>query len=312
MTFSQCSGVSTLLEMLTYRRPASSKTERRFIREHIFPLGMSIDDAGNVYKRIGDAPVLWSCHTDTVHRAGGQQLVTVQDGYAMLPKDSLSNCLGADDTAGVWLMREMILAERPGLYVFHRGEEIGGVGSSHVARKGSRLLEGTLCAIALDRAGTNDVITHQGGRCCSDTFAQRLADKLGMGFRPDDSGVFTDTANYVDHIGECTNLSVGYYKQHRTEECLDIPFLLSLRDRLLEIDTADLPIVRKPGEADAYDFGGWADRYSDFTDYRSWFDQGTMSDLVRSHPEEIADLLIDYGFDMKELLRELGQRGVIQ
>jgi len=309
MTFERNGAVSTLLEMLTARRPAGSRTERRFIREHISPLGMGVDKYGNLYKRIGDAPVMWSCHTDTVHRDGGRQLVIVRDGFAELPKDTTSNCLGADDTAGVWLMCEMIRAERPGLYVFHRAEEIGGVGSSHIAAHRPSWLDGILCAIALDRAGTGDVITHQGGRCCSDVFAQRLAAKLGGAYKPCDRGVFTDTANYVDIIGECTNLSIGYYKQHTTGEHLDLPFLLSLRDTLLALDTRDLPIVRKAGEDDWDD---WGMAWSKHADYRSIYDQtpSSLTQLIRDYPEEVADLLLDYGIDAGELDREIRQRRV--
>src|SRR5215207_8746363 len=60
--------LETLHEMLTYRRPASSKTEEQFIERYIRPLGVATDGAGNLHKRIGNADILWSCHTDTVHR----------------------------------------------------------------------------------------------------------------------------------------------------------------------------------------------------------------------------------------------------
>src|SRR5689334_19940192 len=95
--------LQTIVAMLGYKRPAGSKTERAFIREWIRPLGVEQDKAGNLYKRIGDSPVLWSCHTDTVHKDGGGQLVAVKDGIATVASPN-SNCLGADDTAGIWLM----------------------------------------------------------------------------------------------------------------------------------------------------------------------------------------------------------------
>jgi hypothetical protein len=299
-----------LVEMLTSMRPAGSKSERRFIREYILPLGVEQDKAGNLIKRIGDAPVMWSCHTDTVHRQGGKQLVTIGDGMIQLAATSTSNCLGADDTAGVWLMTEMILANRPGLYVFHRGEEIGGVGSSHIASRTPRLADGILAAIALDRAGTQDVITHQGNRCCSDVFAASLAGQLGMGYRPDDTGVFTDTANYVDIIGECTNLSVGYYHQHRAKECLDATFLTQLRDTLLTLDTRDLTYSRKSGERDPLDYGIYGLDYGprDKDLAAEQYKQTRMSDMVRDFPEEVADILEAFGMDGDTLIRELELR----
>lgn len=306
---STANSVSTLLEMLTAKRPAGSKSERRFIREHIEPLGVTRDGFGNLFKRIGDAPVLWSCHTDTVHRDGGSQMVLVEDGFAVLPKDSQSNCLGADDTAGVWIMCEMIRAQRPGLYVFHRSEEIGGVGSSHIAMNNPGLLSGIACAIALDRRGTGDVITHQGPRCCSDAFAKALAKGLGGSYAPSSQGIFTDTANYIDLVGECTNLSVGYMNEHRATENLDIPFIVSLRDTLLSLDTRDLPIERKPGDPDDYDsFYEGGSHWSKWQDYGSAFDQRRLIDLVRDYPDEVSDILGELGYDAETLMREIKDR----
>jgi hypothetical protein len=169
-----------LLEMLSYRRPGGSKTERKFIRRYLAPLSMQIDQYGNHIKRIGDAPILWSCHTDTVHKFGGRQHTKIQSNIVSA-NDAQSNCLGADCTAGVWLMTEMIRANIPGLYVFHREEESGGMGSNWLLKNTPELLEGIKYAIAFDRRGNKSVITHQfGGRCCSDAFAASLANAIGM------------------------------------------------------------------------------------------------------------------------------------
>lgn len=318
MTFSthRSDSAATLVGMLAYRRPAGSKTERRFIREYIAPLGMTVDKLGNLYKRIGDAPVMWSCHTDTVHRMGGMQTLEVAGNLIGIPKGSISNCLGADDTAGIWLMREMILAKRPGLYLFHRAEEIGGVGSSHIATKTPELLKGIDCAIAFDRRGTNSVITHQGyGRCCSDAFAASLCEQLMLGYKPDDTGVFTDTANYTDIVGECTNVSVGYFAEHTRDECLDMAHVLALRDALMKVDAAKLTYNRAPGEDDwqfandnglSDDFDWCPDADQEPTSSRR---KGTLTELILDHPAEVADLLEEYGHDWSSLAEEIWQRG---
>lgn len=306
MTFSKTGDTRVLMEMLTRMRPAGSKTERMFIREYLAPLGLLCDRVGNLYKRIGDAPILWSCHTDTVHKVGGNQLVALDGETVTLAAKSASTCLGADDTAGIWLMREMILAERPGLYVFHRGEEIGGVGSSYVAKHTPELLRGIKAAIALDRKGYTSVITHQWGRCCSDVFAKSLAAELGMGFRPDDSGVFTDTANYVDLVGECTNISVGYFSQHTPSECLDVGFLVQLRAVLLSFDWRNLEFSRQPGELDPIDWSGSVFGSDTFPDDGSKL---TMRELVADYPSEVADILQDYGYDVHMLAQQIFDRG---
>lgn len=244
---------TSVLAMLSYARPEGSKAQEAFITRFLEPLGIGRDKAGNCIKRIGTAPVLWSSHTDTVHRKAGKQklFVTGDRGKVGLDKGSKFDCLGADDTAGVWLMAEMIRAEKPGLYIFHTGEEVGGIGSSFIADKTPALLNGIKYAIALDRKGYDSVISHQWSRCCSDDFAWELSRQLGGEYKPDDTGTFTDTANYTDFIGECTNLSVGYHEAHSNKEWLDLHFLEELRHKLInEVNIDSLPTTRLAGEID--------------------------------------------------------------
>lgn len=251
-----------LVEMLSYRRPAGSETEREFCERYIAPTGAVEDACGNWILHVGAAPVLWSCHTDTVHRHGGRQQVHVAaGGMISLSRKAQrkSNCLGADCTAGVWIMLEMIRAKVPGLYVFHYGEERGGIGSSWIADNSPELLSGIDYAIAFDRRGYNSVVTHQGwmgGACCSAIFAQALADMLGFPYAPDDGGIFTDTANYTHLVSECTNLSVGYFAEHSAHEQLDFEHLRNLRDAMLEIDVTSIGPRRVPSEHTFDVFGG--------------------------------------------------------
>ena len=245
--------INELTGMLKHKRPAYSKQDEIFIEQYIEPVNVFDDDAGNLIKVIGDDPeVMWSCHTDTVHMTSGYQEVRVKGQYIGV-NDKNSNCLGADDTAGVWLMLELIRAGKEGLYVFHRAEEVGGKGSSFIARNTPDLLKNIKCVIALDRKGTRDVITHQGTRCCSDTFAQSLADALDMKFELSDKGLFTDSANYTDIVGECTNLSVGYENAHSDKEILDMAFLQNLSNKLVALDYSKLVYDRKAGDIDEND-----------------------------------------------------------
>jgi hypothetical protein len=243
-------------EMLTYCRPHQSKTERRFIEAYIRPAKIKYDKKGNMYHQIGPAPVvLWSCHVDTVHTKKGMQKieywVDAQSGDTLLgvTKDSRSACLGGDDTTGVWLMLEMIKHKVPGLYIFHRGEECGGIGSKWIAENGKIILDGIKFAIAFDRKDTKSIITYQRStRCCSDEFANSLAEQLGMEHKCDDTGMWTDTAAYVDLIAECTNVSSGYFNAHSKDEYVNVDYLFKLRDALCKIDVSKLVEKRKPGE----------------------------------------------------------------
>jgi len=257
----------TLLEMLTYMRPAGSRAERKFINRFIRPTGAAPDTAGNYILRIGDAPVIWSAHTDTVHRDGGRQLLSVDGDVVSAPR---SNCLGADDTTGIWLMLAMIEAGVSGLYLFHRAEEQGCIGSGAIANNTPELLNGYLAAVAFDRRGVDSVVTHQyGRRCCSDNFAWSLAAQLPGEMLPDPTGVFTDTAEYMDLVPECTNVSVGYLHQHTKAEVQSLAFAEELRDALLELDTGALIIERDPATCTGYD---WDDgpSYSGRSPWPEW------------------------------------------
>lgn len=266
--------LAVLADMLTYRRPAGSDTERAFRIKYIetLPGNIAQDAYGNYHAYIGDGPYLmYSSHTDTVHRTPGRQSVHVSaDGTISLSKRAVregSNCLGADDTAGIFLMCEMMRAGVPGHYVFHYAEERGGIGSSNAAADAPELFAGDLACIAFDRRGTADVITHQAsGRTAGDRFAQSLADVLhaaGLpGYAPCDAGIFTDSASYTDLIGDCTNISIGYQNEHTTRETLNMSHLFALADALIGADWSRLVFERKPGDVDPDDWGYWPSRWT--------------------------------------------------
>lgn len=282
----QDADLKDLYRMFSYCRPHDSQTERDFVHKFLIPLDVELDAFGNVYKRIGNNPeIAWSSHIDTVHRAEGFQHLEIYDSKELrLTKDSKSSCLGADDTAGVWLMHQMIKAEKPGLYIFHRGEECGGKGSRWIVRENPALVTGIKTMIALDRRGYKSVITHQvGSRCASNEFGASLADALNINgdhdffkYDKDEGGSFTDSANYTDLIGECTNLSVGYEGAHGARETQHLNFLCLLRHTLIKLDPAKLVIKRAPGEKEApkwqrktsgrWEHGKWVEDY-DWSEY---------------------------------------------
>lgn len=245
-------------EMLEYRRPARSHTEEGFITRYIDTIpGIYADAYGNrllVRKGTPGSPrVMISCHTDSVHRMPGKQAVRVgRDGIVALGKrELLSNCLGADDCAGIYAALRMIEAGVQATFVFHRDEESGGRGSAWLAANYGDWLRTFDVCLALDRRGTRDVIVSQSyGKCASDEFVEGLARELGTGagYRAAD-GIFTDSANYVGLIPECSNLSIGYYDEHSTRERLDLGYLGDVVERLIAVDWSRVPVVRKPGDS---------------------------------------------------------------
>lgn len=287
--------VSLLLEMLTYKRPARSKTEERFINKFINTLPGAVKDMhGNVMVQVGESRTLFSAHTDTVHSVGGFQSVLVdKDANHAFVDAKKSNCLGADNTTGCFILINMIEAGVPGTYIFHRDEEVGGIGSNYIAKN---LPDGAYDrAIAFDRRGTTDVITHQGfSRCCSGEFANELSIKLGLFFMPSNNGIFTDTANYDHIIPECTNISIGYENGHCSSEYQDLKFLDILIPALLNTKWEQLVTKRDPAATEK-DY--WDDMYPDEP-----ATEDDLRDLVCEYPFAVAEFLLDNNVSKGDLM----------
>jgi hypothetical protein len=304
---------STILQMFRYMRPMGSTTEQIFINQYLAPLGFKRDEFDNLVLTVGEnAPFLFSCHMDTVHYNEGLQSLSYNEETGILSlskraKRRGSNCLGADDTAGIWLITEMVKAGVPGTYIIHYGEESGCIGSSALAKGNPMWLSQFRFAMAFDRAYREDVITHQmGRRTCSDAFARSLSKALGGKYRPDDGGSYTDTNEYAHIIPECTNVSVGYFRQHSSDETQDVRFLIELRDNLIQLDFASLVIERDPTVSlwDQDQDDEWAyfrgSRYADFHSFSH--DEGDdLKSLVLQHPELVVDILEGFGIDKHEL-----------
>lgn len=300
----------SFLEMITYRRPAGSETEELFIERFIDSLGATKDEYGNRMLRIGTAPVMWSCHTDTVHRLEGTQAIVVKEGVVSIAPSSSanSNCLGADCTTGVWIMTEMIKAGVEGLYIFHREEECGAGGSKFIVNKTPEVVKGINFAIAFDRYGTTSIITNQCGRCCSNDFADSMIEQM-PNFRRDSNGIFTDTAFYTGIIPECTNVSVGYMGHHSSSETQNLMFMDHVLDLMIGLDISKLRVSRDMTakavsekvnwqswyEEENYDMGGWSPPRSDPK-------EDSMLKLVKANPETAAGLLNLYGISAQEFI----------
>lgn len=208
------------------------------------------DKAGNLHvdNRFGKSKTLFIAHVDTVHRDTGVNKIrkTQTHWYA----DGAP--LGADDGAGCAMLMHLIHAGVHGYYIFSQGEECGGIGAKHLADKHADLLKQFDRAIAFDRRGIDSVISHQGmGRCASDKFCDALASALNehndnLMYSPDDTGVYTDTAEFTDIIPECTNISVGYYNEHGERENLDIVHFAALAVAASKVDWEALPVDRDP------------------------------------------------------------------
>jgi len=310
-----------LYEILKYKRPYGSDEEELCITAHldIIP-GMEKDGFGNRIITIGENPTtLFSSHTDTVHKEGGMQILVNDKEKQVIYKDD-KECLGADDGAGMWIMIQLINEKIPGLYIFHRGEECGGLGSSYIAHDTPEILDNITKAIAFDRRGTKDIINRQsGGKCCSEEFVTSFSKALDMG-HSSATGSFTDTANYTELVEECTNISVGYYNEHRPTESLDYEYLTQLAVKLIQVDFETLVVKRVKGDrgySPVKTYGNYGrytglsytpqqvgdeqdDNYSVHSLYETLDHQDIVS-FVMNNPMVVADMLYDQGLTQAEI-----------
>jgi len=198
---------------------------------------------GNYYYLIGNTRTAFTCHLDTVSNVRVDVNHKVSDGKVGTDGKSI---LGADDKAGMVVLLYMIEKKVPGLYCFFIGEESGCIGSSQANNLNM------FCEIdrmiSFDRRGTKSIITHQSGkRCCSNSFAESVSNqykKNGMDMILDDGGVYTDSAEFVKTISECTNISVGYYNEHTTSEYQDINHLIRICLTSSKVNWETLPTIR--------------------------------------------------------------------
>lgn len=99
------------------------------------------------------------------------------------------------------------------------------------------LLKNITKVISFDRHGTRDVITHQSSEdVARNIFARALSKELHMNYQPCNSGIFTDSYNFIGIIPECTNVSVGYFNEHTNREYQNLKHLDQLLGKLLLVD----------------------------------------------------------------------------
>jgi len=241
---------STFLSLVTKTYPHGHEDEvLKFLPS------LQKDEVGNYYKIIGKTPqTMFTSHLDTADREQKDTKL-----YSMIENDEEyivtdeSTILGADDKSGVAVMLYMMSHNIPGLYYFFIGEERGGIGSNKLSRiydTVSYLKEIKRC-VSFDRRNYHSVITSQlGRRCCSDEFGTALCkeyNKNGLDLSLDPTGIYTDSASFIDDIRECTNISVGYFHEHTGQEYQNMNYLISLCEASIKVNWNSLPTIRKVG-----------------------------------------------------------------
>jgi hypothetical protein len=302
---------NSLIEMLKYKRPSDSWSEKEFCDTYLKPVFGEPDENGNYTKIVYEPAhrgfvqprVCFTAHYDTVHRVAGKQQVLVTGDIVSAVQ---SDCLGADCTTGVWLILGMIEKNIPGVYVIFYGEESGCLGSRAMTKDTPDWLEYIDAMISFDRKGEESIITHQMGlRTASDAFAVSLAEALDMPtLRPDPTGSYTDSNEFTHLVSECTNLSVGYLNQHSSKETQNVYFAYLLLDKLCNADWSKLVFERDPSIVeDDYYSSSWGAVRKTNTKLKTNISQ--LEDLIYEFPEELAQVLEDWGCDAEYLYSQI-------
>ena len=279
----------TFLRLTSKTVPYGHEDQLVASMRELFPKGMQKDEWGNYFYKVGDSRSIFAAHLDTVSK----EYVTVTHVFdGNLIKTDGKTTLGADDKAGITVLLWMIQNNVPGLYYFFIGEEVGCIGSGNAAKFG--FFKGNYDRIiSFDRRDVDSIITFQSSaRCCSDDFADALCKELNknvkLSYRKDTGGVYTDSAEFTHLVPECTNVSVGYYKEHTTNESQDILHLTDLAEACVLVDWENLPTKRDPSTHEWKDYSyptytrkdyGYHDDYYDYGQYESVGYGDSMSDL---------------------------------
>jgi hypothetical protein len=168
--------------------------------------------------------------------------------------------------------------------------------------------------ISFDRRDVGSIITYQSSsRCCSDDFADALCRELNqtrsLSYKKDTGGVYTDSAEFTHLIPECTNVSVGYYKEHTTNESQDICHLTNLAEACVKVDWEKLPTKRNPETHEWKDYSyptyGRKD-YGYHDDWSEGYDYGQYDSL--GYGDSMTDIHSNRGKKKRKRNRNSGKR----
>ena len=306
---------STFISLVTETYPHGHEEE---VVPFISNVGLEKDQFGNYYKIVGKSETMFTSHLDTADRKKSKVVLysEMDNNQEHLMSDG-TTILGADDKAGVAVMLYMIAHNIPGVYYFFIGEERGGIGSGKVSSIFETVehLKGMKRCISFDRRNYYSIITEQlGMECCSEKFAQALAEQYnskGMKFSLDPTGIYTDSASFIDQIPECTNISVGYFDEHTTKESQNITYLEKLAKASVQVKWEELPTDKKIG-IDEDILAQYGKFISDFKDCPFNMEAKIVGDLGRTFikiemDEPDVDLVQDDFLNMFYLIRIISE-----
>lgn len=165
----------------------------------------------------GDIPILLCAHMDTVFKIPPSEIYYDTRKRVMWSPQGL----GADDRAGVFAIMKLVQRGFKPHIALLTDEEIGGIGAMRLVTNSPSVPFDIKYAIELDRQGECDCVFYS---CDNEDFEKFVE---GYGFVTD-WGTFSDIST-ICPAWKCAgvNLSVGYLREHSTNETLNTNVLYS-------------------------------------------------------------------------------------
>lgn len=179
----------------------------------------------------GDIPIALVAHMDTVFKHPAYELFYDQKKNVMWSPTGM----GADDRAGVFSIIQIIKSGLRPHVVFTTDEEIGGVGSSILAKLPCPFKDLNY-VIQLDRRGANDCVFYD----CDNQEFEEYVEKFGFVTA---YGSFTDICHLCPAWKVAgVNLSVGYRDEHSVSEVLFVGQMLDTIEKVkVMLTEKDIP-----------------------------------------------------------------------
>ena len=176
----------------------------------------------------GDIPVMLVAHIDTVHRTQcTDRDIFINNTRNIIKSD---NGIGGDDRCGVFMIMDIIKKTKHRPYiVFTEDEECGGLGAKKFVKRYNKNNTDINFMIELDRMNANDSVYYDLDNKDFEDYINKFGFKTAH-------GSYTDICELCPAFN-CAgvNLSCGYYKQHTTNEYVNITEMLATIYKVVRI-----------------------------------------------------------------------------
>lgn len=200
-----------------------------FILNCCLKLGIApiTDNKNYIYIEDKKAAVCLVSHIDTVRDTTDEPVTLITYNKNVIRNSN--GVLGADDRVGVYLMLSNLLYNTSSRvsYLFTTGEESGCLGAKQFIKDIKKIPDKLQIFIELDRQGIYNYV------CYHESIKEINTWLRGFGFHEEAGSCSDITYLCAAYDVPGVNISVGYFKQHRSDEYIYLPYLSEIESVLL-------------------------------------------------------------------------------